>query len=193
MTTSSLFRCTLYKQALFGELIRICSATRKTCYLLECLAPSAQNPNDRSKNASAIIGVYGRHFSFFLPSRVSYVGLQTPNSGCCPGDVRSLLCLFSFFVFLQRKQRKRDSSTKGSDDNFKTSGRWKRTNVCLAGLLCQTQSFPHVKSLPLWWFLSRAIIGLSYYGSCFCLLLGITRLLPRQSGKSRDQGNIPGR
>lgn len=177
MTTSSLFRCTLYKQALFGELIRICSATRKTCYLLECLAPSAQNPNDRSKNAS----------------RVSCVGLQTPNSGCCPGDVRSLLCLFSFFVFLQREQRKRDSSNKGSDDNFKTSGRWKRTNVCLAGLLCQTQPFPHVKSLPPWWFLSRAIIGLSYYGSCFCLLLGITRLLPRQSGKSRDQGNIPGR
>lgn len=134
MTTSSLFRCTLYKQqALLGELIRICSATRKTCYLLECLAPSAQNPNDRSKNASAIIGVYGRYFSFFLPSRV---GLQAPNSACCPGDVRSLLCLFSFFVFLQRKQRKRNSSTKGSDDNFKTSGRWKRTNVCLAGLLC---------------------------------------------------------
>lgn len=53
----------------------------------------------------------------------------------------------------------------------------------------QAQSFPHVKSLPPWWVLSRAIIGLSYYGSCFCLLLGITRLLPRQS----DKGNIPGR
>lgn len=136
MTISSLFRCTLYKQALLGELIRICSATRKTCYLLECLAPSAQNRNDRSKNASAIIGVCGRYFSFFLPSRVSCVGLQTPNSACCPGDVRSLLCLFFFFVFWQREQRKRDSSTKGSDDNFKTSGRWKRTNVCLQELLC---------------------------------------------------------
>ena len=106
MTISSLFRCTLYKQALLGELIRICSATRKTCYLLECLAPSAQNPNDRSKNASATIGVCGRYFSFFLPSRVSCVGLQTPNSACCPGDVRSLLCLFSFFVFLQREEER---------------------------------------------------------------------------------------
>ena len=108
MTTSSLFRCTLYKQALFGVLIRICSATRKTCYLLECLAPSAQNPNDRSKNASAIIGVYGRYFSFFLPSRVSCVGLQTPNSACYPGDVRSLLCLF-FFSFSCSGRRGRET------------------------------------------------------------------------------------